>query len=88
MYEDEVLLKEANKAEAKYWFSETFWYGLLIDVTVAVFLTLSVAVTNIEWTAMYWTTLGLSLTRTVIQSIVAYFMRRLVKPWMERRRNV
>lgn len=55
-------------------------WGLLIDVTVAVVLVLLTAFTAIEWTETYWITLGLTLAKTVLQAIVAFFARKLLPP--------
>ncbi len=58
----------------------TVLQGLAIDVSVAVVLVLAVAFTTIEWTQTYWVARGLSLGRTILQAVVAYFMRLLVPP--------
>ncbi|HWO63086.1 MAG TPA: hypothetical protein VNO31_23945 [Umezawaea sp.] len=58
----------------------TFVQGLACDVSVAVVLVLAATFTTIEWTPEYWAALGLSLSRTVLQSGVAYLMRMWVAP--------
>ncbi len=70
----------AVTADAKDRTIRTVLQGLAIDVSVAVVLVLAVAFTTIEWTQTYWVALGLSLGRTVLQSVVAYFFRLLVPP--------
>jgi hypothetical protein len=55
-------------------------WGLLIDVSVAVVLVLVTAFTSIEWTALYWSALGLTLSKTILQAIVAFFARKLLPP--------
>lgn len=57
-------------------------YGLLIDVAVAIILTLAVAFDDIRWTAVYWGGLGLTLAKTVLQTGVAYLVRRFVTPYL------
>lgn len=60
--------------------ARTIVQGLGIDVAVALVLVLAVAVTGLEWTRAYWVALGLSLARTAVQAVVAYFFRLLVPP--------
>jgi hypothetical protein len=55
-------------------------WGLLIDVAIAITLVLLLAFTAIEWTRTYWIGLGLSPAKTVLQSIVTYFARKLLPP--------
>lgn len=54
--------------------------GLFLDVATALVLVLALAFTSIEWTPEYWIALGLTASKSVLQSGVAYFMRLLVKP--------
>lgn len=75
-----------TKLDAKDRAWRTFLQGLAIDVGVAVVLVLAVAFTKIEWTLLYWQGLGLSLSRTILQSGVAYLMRVFVKPHLDRLR--
>jgi di/tricarboxylate transporter len=77
----------AVKVDAKDRAWRTFIQGFAIDVGVAVVLVLAVAFTKIEWTLLYWQGLGLSLSRTILQSGVAYLMRVFVKPHIERLRS-
>jgi hypothetical protein len=56
----------------------TFLQGLGIDLGVAAGFVLATAFGDIRWTAAYWIGLGLSLTRTVLQTGVAYTVRKLV----------
>lgn len=58
----------------------SFAWGLLIDVTVAVVLVLGTAFSAIEWTPAYWTALGLTLAKSVLQAVVAYVARRVLPP--------
>lgn len=58
----------------------SFAWGLMIDVAVAVTLILVTAFSSIEWTSAYWTTLGLTLAKSVLQAIVAYLARKLLPP--------
>lgn len=59
----------------------TFLQGLGLDVAVAVVVVLaSFILVDVQWTATYWLALGLALSKTVVQSIVAYFVRKLVPP--------
>jgi len=69
-----------NRSDARNRAWRSLLQGLGIDVAVAVVLVMSTAVTNLEWSRGFWVTLSLSLAKTVIQSIVAYFMRLLVPP--------
>jgi hypothetical protein len=55
-------------------------WGLLIDVSIAVVLVLSTAITTLEWTREYWIALGLSLAKSVLQAAVTYVARRVVPP--------
>jgi hypothetical protein len=61
----------------------TFWQGIAIDITVALMLAASGPLMDLQWTPVYWTTLGLLLAKTLIQSFVANVMRRLVSPKTE-----
>lgn len=70
----------AVRTDAKHRAYRTVLQGLGIDVAVGVVLVLSTAVADIHWTREYWVLLGLSLAKTVIQTVVAYFMRLLVPP--------
>lgn len=68
-------------------FNRTFWQGLVLDLVIALILTLSTAFTDIAWTAAYWSALGLVAAKTLLQSAIAYFMRKLVAPKIERQDN-
>jgi hypothetical protein len=61
----------------------TVLQGLVLDVSVAVVLVLATSVGDLHWTRAYWLTLGLTLAKTVIQSGVAYAMRKLIPPGKE-----
>lgn len=58
----------------------TFVQGLLLDLAVAVVLVLATAFSAIEWTQTYWIALGLTVAKTVLQTVVAYVMRLKVAP--------
>ena len=58
----------------------SFAWGLLVDVSTAVVLVLATAFTDIRWTREYWTVLGLMIAKSVLQAVVAFFMRKLVPP--------
>lgn len=60
----------------------TLAQGLAIDVATAVLLAIGPAVlgSGFAWTAAYWAALGLLAAKTAVQSMVAYFMRRLIPP--------
>ena len=71
---------ELTKSDAKDRAWRTLLQGLAIDVAVTLVLFLYTATASIEWTKAYWTLLGLSLAKTVIQTAVSSLMRRLVPP--------
>lgn len=58
----------------------SFAWGLLIDVTVAIVLVLSVSFSDIRWTRDYWIALGLSVAKSVLQAAIAYVARRVLPP--------
>lgn len=68
------------QADAKNRSARTIAQGLLLDVAGAVALVLAVAFTDIEWTPMYWKALGLLVAKTILQAVVAYWMRLRVPP--------
>jgi hypothetical protein len=68
------------KQDARIRATRSFMWGLLIDVTVAVVLVLSTALTTLVWTKEYWVALGLSLAKSVLQAAVAYVARRVLPP--------
>lgn len=72
--------KAAIESDAQNRAVRSFLWGLMIDVAVAVVLVLATAFNAIEWTKEYWTILGLTLAKSVLQAGVSYFMRKLVKP--------
>lgn len=79
----EPISGPAATADAKNRSWRTVLQGLAIDVSTGVVLVLAVAVTDLVWTRAYWLALGLSLARTIVQAIVAYFFRLLVPPGRE-----
>jgi hypothetical protein len=58
----------------------SFVQGLLIDVTVAATVFLLTVISDLEWTRVYWIMVGLGLAKSVVQGIVSYLARKLVKP--------
>jgi hypothetical protein len=72
--------KAAVESDARTRGIRSFFWGLLIDVTVAVVLLLSTSLTDLRWTREYWIALGLSLAKSVLQAVVAYAARKLVPP--------
>lgn len=75
---DHDVFVVAADAKDRAW--RTFLQGMGIDVAIAVTLVLAIAFTDIKWTAEYWTALGLSVGRTLLQTCVSYVMRVFVKP--------
>lgn len=73
-------LQRATNRDARVRALRSFMWGLLIDVGVAITLILLTAFTSIEWTSTYWIGLGLTLAKSVLQAIVAYFARKLLPP--------
>jgi hypothetical protein len=74
-YADEQTSRDARERAVR-----TFFQGLGIDVGVALLLVLATTFTDIDWTGAYWTTLGLLLAKTFLQSVVSNLVRRLVPP--------
>lgn len=54
--------------------------GLAIDVATALVIVLLPLVSSVEWTDTYWITLASLAGKSVVQSVIAYFFRLLVKP--------
>lgn len=56
--------------------------GLAVDVAAGVLLAVGPALLGdgFAFTAAYWSTVGLLAAKTAVQSVVAYFMRRLIPP--------
>jgi hypothetical protein len=54
--------------------------GLGIDVATALLLVLIPLVSNIEWTNTYWIALASLAAKSVVQAMVSYFFRLIVKP--------
>lgn len=65
-------------AKSRAW--RTVMVGLGIDVATGLVLVLLPLVSSIEWTQTYWITLGSLAAKSVVQAIVSYFFRLLVKP--------
>lgn len=61
-------------------------WGLVVDVSIAIVMVLYDAFTDIRWTWLYWGTLGLTLTKTLLQTTVTYLVRRFVTPYLANRR--
>jgi hypothetical protein len=68
----------AAEAKSRAW--RTVVVGLGIDVATALVIVLLPLVSSVEWTETYWITLGSLAAKSVLQSVVAYFFRLLVKP--------
>jgi hypothetical protein len=73
-------LQRAINRDARVRAVRSLMAGLALDVAVAIVLVLATAFTAIEWTRAYWITLGLTLAKSVLQAIVAFFLRKLVPP--------
>lgn len=58
----------------------TFMWGLLVDVGAAGVAFLATVIGDLEWTRVYWVMLGLGLAKSVVQGVVAFFMRKLLPP--------
>lgn len=54
--------------------------GLGIDVATALVIVLLPLVSSIEWTPAYWLWLASLAGKSIVQPIVSYFFRLLVKP--------
>lgn len=67
-----------DDAKSRAW--RTVMVGLGIDVATGLVLVLLPLVSNIEWTEAYWITLGSLAAKSVLQAVVSYFFRLLVKP--------
>jgi hypothetical protein len=72
--------RKADEADARKRGIRAFFWGLLIDVSVAVVLVLSTSLTDLRWTKEYWIALGLSVAKSVLQAIVTYVARKVVPP--------
>lgn len=72
--------EEFTQRDAKNRAVRSFFWGLFIDLSTAVVLILVTAFTTIEWTREYWAALGLMLVKSLLQSAVAYFARKLFPP--------
>jgi hypothetical protein len=60
--------------------TRTFVQGIALDVAVAGTVFLVTVIGDLEWTTAYWTMLGLGLAKSVVQGVVAYLARKLIKP--------
>lgn len=68
----------ARDARSRAW--RTFLQGLVIDVGTGLLVTLASAFNVIEWSWPYWAALGLLLAKTLLQSLIASIMRRVIPP--------
>lgn len=74
---NDLLLKE--DASNRAW--RTFLVGILLDVGVAIALTLTAFfATRNSWDDFEWAILTFSLAKSVVQSIGSYVLRRFVDP--------
>lgn len=69
-----------EQADARQRSFRTLAQGFALDIATALVLVLALAFTDIKWTPEYWTALGLTAAKSVLQAGVAYLMRFLVKP--------
>jgi hypothetical protein len=59
----------------------TWMQGLLVDLAAGVGVALVAGVAGgIEWTRVYWVTLGLAVAKSCVMAFVSYFARRMVPP--------
>lgn len=58
----------------------TLLQGLGIDVAAALVLVLTPALSNVEWTAGWWTAVGALAAKSVLQAVVAFVARKVVPP--------
>lgn len=68
----------AEDARVRGW--RSFVAGVAIDAAVAGTVFLVTVIGNLEWTRTYWLMVGLGLAKSVVQGIVAYMARKLIKP--------
>lgn len=68
----------SKDAKSRAW--RTVVVGLGIDVATALVIVLLPLVSSVEWTDTYWITLASLAGKSVVQSVIAYFFRLLVKP--------
>ncbi len=69
-------------ADAKDRAVRTFIQGLAIDVLTALVLAVAPLLlsNDFAFTAAYWIIIGTSASKSVVQSVAAYFMRKFVSP--------
>jgi hypothetical protein len=72
--------REAVERDAQVRGWRSFVQGLLIDIAVSATVFLVTVISDLEWTRVYWIAVSLGLAKSVVQGIVAYFARKLVKP--------
>jgi len=72
----------SREADARNRMSRTFWQGLLIDVAVALVVTVGPILigSDFAFTRNYGLLLGTLAAKTVVSAVVSYFMRKLVPP--------
>lgn len=59
----------------------TWIQGLALDVAAGAAVALAAAIAGgIEWTRVYWVTLGLVVAKSCVQAVVSYFARKFVPP--------
>lgn len=71
-----------TKRDARVRAYRTFIHGLMIDVLLAVLITLQTALIAPEfaWSATYWQLMGLGVAKTVLISMISYVMRFMSPP--------
>lgn len=75
--------KEAQKfklADAMDRAWRTFKSGIGLDIAIAVAVVLAPAITNLEWTPVYWAVLGTAIAKSVLTAVTSYVLRRKSTP--------
>lgn len=85
-----IPVPPSKESDARNRAARTFWTGLAVDVAVAVVLTVAPSIlgSDFTWSTKYWQTLGLLAAKTVITTVVSYFLRKLVPPQFSPDREV
>lgn len=58
----------------------TLLQGLGIDIVVALVAVLTPLLTDVEWTAAFWTGVAALAGKSVVQAVVAFVARKVVPP--------
>lgn len=70
----------STEADAKNRAWRTLGQGLLLDVATVIVVALAAAMTDVQWTREYWLGVAALLGKSVVQSIISYFARKVVPP--------